>query len=276
MANKVRSKRIRWGDRDKYFGPFTYSKDNSYKPYAIVLGSGDDEDRQGCRLRLSGLGHTLILALPQLIKPWRKKVVPGWDKKTIQRLGRDWYWDTHEREYGFSYSDGFLNVPLGRQTHDSSTEQCWSMFLPWTQWRHVRRSLYGLKGEHYWDEPKGGYRLGLETYQKNQGIINACPSQKFSFRDYDGELLTARTRIEEREWKFGEGSFKWLSIFCRPKISRSLDIKFSGETGKRKGSWKGGTLGHSITLLPDELHEAAFRRYCTEHNMTFINDESHG
>ena len=25
---------------------------------------------------------------------------------------------------------------------------------------------------------------------------------------------------------------------------------------------KGGTVGHSIDMLPGELHEAAFRRYC--------------
>lgn len=34
--------------------------------------------------------------------------------------------------------------------------------------------------------------------------------------------------------------------------------------GPEKGSWKGGTIGHSIEMLPDELHEAAFRRYCDQ------------
>lgn len=37
----------------------------------------------------------------------------------------------------------------------------------------------------------------------------------------------------------------------------------------RKGSWKGGTIGHSIEMPPGELHADAFRRYCAEHNMTF-------
>jgi len=91
-----------------------------------------------------------------------------------------------------------------------------------------------------------------------------------AFRDFDGEELTATTHISEHEWHFGEGQFKWLSLFRRPKISRSLDISFSGETGRRKGSWKGGTTGHSIEMLPGELHYAAFQRYCAEHQMTFI------
>jgi hypothetical protein len=49
-----------------------------------------------------------------------------------------------------------------------------------------------------------------------------------------------------------------------------LDIRFSEETGRRKGSWKGGTLGHGIDMLPGELHEAAFRRYCATHEMEFV------
>lgn len=75
-------------------------------------------------------------------------------------------------------------------------------------------------------------------------------------------LYAGPTHIEEREWKFGTGWFRWLSWFRKPKVSRSLDIRFSEEVGKDKGSWKGGKVGHGIDMLPGELHEAAFRRYC--------------
>ena len=262
----------RWSDNDRRLGPFIYARDRRWKPLAMVLASGDEEEdhRAGCKLRMSAFGHTLIVALPAIIKPWRRKVYPGaaWDAATVARLGRDWYWDTKPREYGFSYADGFLQVFLGRQTHDSSTTQQWSKFLPWTQWRHVRTSHYGLSGEHYWTEPKG-IRLGDGGWKERKAIEDACPSQTFAFKDFDGEALTVRTHIEEREWRFGEGWFKWLSVFRKPRVQRSLDLAFSGETGKRKGSWKGGTLGHSIEMLPGELHEAAFRRYCAEHQMTF-------
>lgn len=265
--------RYRWSDNDRYFGPFTYARDRKWRPIAVVLMSGDEEEqsRAGCKLRISAFGHTLLTALPAIIKPWRKKVYPGpdaWDAATVARLGRDWYWNTKPREYGFSYSDGFLQVYLGRQTDDSSTEQRWSKFLPWTQWRHVRHSLYGLSGEHYWTEPKG-IRLGDGDWEKRKAVEDACPSLTFAFKDFDGEALTARTRIEEREWHFGEGWFKWLSWFRKAKIIRSLDIEFSGETGRRKGSWKGGTLGHAINMEPGEMHEAAFRRYCAKHDMAF-------
>jgi hypothetical protein len=219
---------------------------------------------------MSGFGHTLIMALPPVVRPWRIRVTPkSWDAETIKRLGRDWYYDTHKREYGFSCSDGFVIAYLGRQTHDSTTTQSWCKHLPWTQWRHVRRSLYGLEGEHHWTEPKRSPSYWTDGgHEKCKAAEDSCPFRTFQFDDYDGERLSVRTVIEEREWLLGEGWFKWLSTFCKPKIVRSLDLQFSGETGERKGSWKGGTVGHAITMLPGELHEEAFRRYCDEHRLT--------
>ncbi len=267
----------RWSDSDKYVGPFTFARDRSYKHLAMMLSSGDHDDEHGrCRLRISIWGFTFIAALPQIIRPYREKVTAlGWDGATIERLGRDWYWQLDEREYGFSYHEGHLSLKLGRQTHDSSTTQSKGYFLPWTQWRFIRHSLYGLKGEHFWTEPK---RVVGEPYDFMARTIarDTCPSASFSFKDFDGEELTANTVVEEREWKFGEGYFKWLSLFRRKKIRRDLDIQFSGETGQRKGSWKGGTVGHSIEMRPGELHEEAFRRYCSEHGMTFIGAAADG
>lgn len=266
---------ISWSDEDRYFGPFTYALD-AHKGFAVYLGSGDGDEYPCCRLRLSIAGRTLIVALPPIIKPYREKVYPSiaWDEATVARLGRNWYWSVDGREYGFSIHEGYLNVRYGRQTHSSDTEQSRGWFVPWQAWRHVRRSFYGLSGElvdTIVSLPTA--RLSIEDrrslWEREAATADRCPTIAFPFRDFDGEELTAITRIEEREWRLGEGRWKWLSLFRRPKISRSLDIRFSGETGRRKGSWKGGTIGHSIEMLADELHEAAFRRYCDQHDMTF-------
>lgn len=260
----------RWSDNDHRVGPFIYARDRRYKSLSVMLDSGDWDERLGCRLRLSAFGHTFIVALPPVIKPWHEKVFPNWDVATVLRLGRNWYWNTEPREFGFHCAEGHFGLHFGRQSHDSRTERSKGWFLPWTQWRHVRHSFYDLTGELFWTEPTGDYRLGqqvdwntLHTAQQN------CPSQTFSFVDYDGEKLSASTRIEEREWHFGEGWFKWLSWFRAPKIHRTLDIHFSGETGRRKGSWKGGTIGTGIDMRPGEFHQGAFRRYCAENNMEF-------
>lgn len=253
---------MRWGDNDKYFWIFTLSKNSKgYNPIAFELESVGEGRR--AKLRISLFGYTVLAPLPNIIPPWRERhdyVHDGIAK---------FYYDVFSREYGFSYENGFLRFSYGPQTHDSSTTASKGYFLPWTQWRHVRESLYDLKGECYCDLPD--YR-GLRAYAPREALKNSCPSVTFSFKDYDGEELTARTRIEEREWLRGEGWFKWLSAFYRPKIRRALDISFSGETGREKGSWKGGTIGSGIDMLPGELHEAAFKRYCAEHQMQFIGE----
>jgi hypothetical protein len=257
---------VRWGDDDRYFGPFTWAKGHHH--WAVILKSrGDDDVESGvCYLRISVRRTTLIIALPGIVRPWREKVYPKWDAETIQRLGRDWYWNVIPRSYGFSVNEGHLSVHYGRDSMDSETEQRWGCFLPWTQWRHVRHSLHGLRGELFWNEPKGkDWRAYFDAKEK-------CPRVRFAFSDYDGEQLVATTLIEEREWLFGTGWFKWLSWFRGPKIRRSLDISFSGETGPEKGSWKGGTVGTSINMLPGEGHESAFKRYCgEEHRSKYRN-----
>ena len=264
--------RRRWGDNDHYFGPFTFAFRERWRHFAVVLASGGDE-YPGCYLRISAFGNTMIAGLPRILKPhvsWVDLSNQEWAKPGPD--GRKVYTQTDSREYGFILSDGHLSVKLGRQTHDSSTTQDWGCFLPWTQWRHVRRSFYGLSGEHVATLPDSGksYRLDPGRWERERAIADATPTIAFEFDDFDGERIIATTKIEEREWRLGTGWFKWLSLFRRPKIGRSLDISFSKETGRRKGSWKGGTIGHSIEMLPNELHEAAFRRYCSKREMTFV------
>lgn len=199
----------RWGDNDKHIGPFTFARD-TWKPIVAELCSGHDE-YGGCHLRLSAWGFTLITELPAIIKPSRIWVDTSryeWAKASESKG----YWDEHPRVYGFTLNDGHLSVGLGRQTHDSSTEQRWSCFLPWTQWRFVRHSFYGLHGEHVATLPDAGksYLADLARFDRERAIENSTPSLTFAFKDFDGEALTAKTIIEEREWKLGEGWFKWL------------------------------------------------------------------
>ena len=259
---------VRWGDNDRYFGPFTFSFSDHYRTFAICLRSSDDEGRKAT-FRISVGRFSFISVVPKwLVRPERKKVYAKyWSPDDIKRLGRDWYWSITPREYGIRITDGHLNIEYGRVTHDSSTEQRWGYFLPWTQWRHVRHSYYDLEGNHFADQVERWHSSGLNgrpTYEDFKRIEESVPTQRFVFWDFDGEALVVTTRIEEREWRFGTGWFKWLSLFRRAKISRYLNLTFSGETGREKGSWKGGTIGTSIEMLPGELHEAAFKRYCEQ------------
>lgn len=250
-------------DNDKHIGPITIGR-SGWNPWRLVFstGGGDDEDRRNS-LTFYAFGWVARVWLPTKLAPWKQWVPTGhyaWAKSPDAG-----YWDTHSREYGFCLHEGHLQVFLGPQTHDSVTTRSWSCFLPWTQWRHIRRSMFDNNGKHFWTEwsrPRG-FKF-RDQWAAEQAVKDACPSVAFEVEDHDGEHIVATTRIEEREWRFGEKWCRWLSIFRRAKVRRSLDIEFSRETGTEKGSWKGGLIGTSIEMRPEELHEAAFRRYCDQ------------
>lgn len=263
-------KAIRWSDNDRYLGPFTYAP-SDYDLWALMLGSGNDEYPH-CRIRISAFRRTLICRLPAIIKPYKEWVDTSkydWNK---DKTGIQGYWDTHKREYGFSYSDKALHIHYGAQTNCWPGEKSKVFFIPWLSWRHVRTSHYDTNGNLYYTEPKTKIGLGDNSWRDRQDIIDSCPTVSFLFKDFDGTEIIAITTIQEREWHFGEGKFKWLSWFKKPMIRRSLDIRFSSEVGPEKGSWKGGTIGHSIEMEPGELHEKAFKRYCEkEHRSKYRN-----
>jgi len=227
-----------------------------WRPLRLVWSSGGGTDNgDEARNALTGyaFGWAASVSVPNLIQPLRI---------TVARLGRDWYYETHPREYGFCVSDGHLILYFGAQTDSSDTTQSWSCFLPWTQWRFVRHSFYGLGGEHLFDEDQS--LRGDGRFEQWREQRESVPKRTFEVEDMDGTRVAVTTFIEEREWRFGTGWFKWLGIFRRPQVLRSLDISFGSEVGPDKGSWKGGLVGHSIDTMPGELHEDAFRRYCEQ------------
>ena len=267
-------KTLEWTrENDHVWGPFLYARGKE-SASAIIVSSGDGDDYPGARLRLSLGGHTFLMALPSvLVPPQRRKVkATYWDEATIELMGRDWYWNTTERQFGISLYGGLLMFKFGRQTHDSSTDKSAGFFLPWTQWRFIRRSFYDADGALLRTFARGATKLGDPSWPDEYAFSQSVPTVDFEFEDFDGERITAKTNIEEREWRFGSGWFRWLSWFRPAKIVRSLNLEFSSEVGKRKGSWKGGTTGHSVDMRAGETVEQSFRRYCVERGLAFITE----
>jgi len=263
----LKGKRRRWSGHDRHFGPFTWSRNSdSWKPVGIVLDSGDDEDT--AHIRIQVYVGVLIIETPGLLAPWRRWVDTSRHSWSLPNGG---YWDVHHRCYGIQCaSDGFLQVFLGPQTHDSRTTKSWCTHLPWTQWRFIRMSMYDTAGAHFWTQLDSERGKGINSYDAQHQAKLDVPKVTFRCIDYDGAEIVATTHIEEREWKRGERWCSWLSLFYRPLVKRSLAIEYSAEVGPRKGSWKGGTIGTSINMLPGELHDDAFIRHCVKEGLTYM------
>lgn len=270
-------KAICWAgrERDHYFGPFTFTRSDRYRCIGIMLGSGDGDEDNGCRMRVELHWFTLHIALPPILQPWRRwhDITTEPTRSQIIAQGRKpGYWDSQRREYGFTAAEGALHWHYGPQTHDSETtkSKCW--FFPWREHRMVRRTLYDTDGALFAHIPqKPRYRDWRHRWDVERALTDACPVKRFEFADFDGERIIATCRIEEREWARGKGLFRLFYLF-RNKVSRTFDVRFSAEVGKHKGSWKGGTIGHSGDIATGETLEAAFLRYCEREGHTFIGE----
>lgn len=256
-------KNRRYSDTNWYWWPFTLSKTDIYRVVGIELNSGSDEDHAGdCYFRLFLGRYVLTVELPHIIKDYTERHhAKSWNAETVKRMGRDWYDVHYAREYSIIFTgNGAIHTYYGPDTGDSRTTKNKVFMLPWRNWRHVRYSLYDKNGKHFWTERDGD----KTAWDAKNAVKQALSKVYFLIEDYDGEVITATTHIEEREWRFGTGLFSWLSAFMGPKIRRDLSIDFSEEVGKEKGSWKGGTLGHGIEMLANESHVEAFERYCQQ------------
>lgn len=230
-------------DNDKNYGLFTLAKWKGR--FEASLNGGNSEDPEN-HLLFVAFGRALRIRIPTVMKPFGK-------------------YQEYRREFGISLCEmgngyDFVQVHYGPVTHDSSTEKSWCKHLPWKQWDCVRNSVYSPDGKHFASEKRCGDRNFFEFMK----IKETCPTERFDFVDFDGQRIVATCMIEEREWHRGEGWFKWLKWFYPAKIRRSLDIKFNSEVGPDKGSWKGGTTGHGIEMLPSETTRQAFQRYCAK------------
>jgi hypothetical protein len=63
----------------------------------------------------------------------------------------------------------------------------------------------------------------------------------------------ATCTIERRKWH--RKWFPWLT-----QQIDVIDIEFNEEVGERSGSWKGGTIGCSFEMKPDDTIKTALQR----------------
>ena len=131
---------------------------------------------------------------------------------------------------------------------------CWGkkrrhIDLPWAlQW--VRTSTKMKDGYDWFHETK---KNKLEWKNNLIGCYDWLEENKYKethpyVDNYDKSTVNATLSIVEREWR--PRWFKWTNIFS--KISKTIDVDFDKEVGKKKGSWKGGVLGCGYEMKKGE------------------------
>jgi hypothetical protein len=140
-----------------------------------------------------------------------------------------WFWYSKDEgqcsghQYGFHFYHDMLWIRYGKDK-GKRTDPHITVYMPW-HWRHIEHKILGEKTRH-------GYTYTLKNGQVQHRIATINP--------------------EQRTWKRW-----WLP---HTMVIKSIEIAFDDEVGERTGSWKGGTVGCSHEMLPDETPAQTLRR----------------
>ena len=146
-------------------------------------------------------------------------------------------------KWGIAIHNNTVWIYKGGKGNFKGGNKWWTWYIPFITMDWVRTSI--LLNDDTWEHETKGNKKDFykdEWKQKQK-------SWTYDYIDkYDGEIIPTTIYVDEREWR--PKWLKWTSLFA--KTRRTIDVHFSKECGKRKGSWKGGTLGCGYELLPNE------------------------
>lgn len=190
-----------------------------------------------------------LIATPVLLcyTPFGLALIPflffGWGKLYIHLPIRTGIEDCDSASWGFSYHSNKIWIYIGGGGNFEGGRKWKTITMPWDlTW--VRTST--LTNDGWFHETKsnrldwGGSGIGsFEWLELNKW------KETHEYTDkHDGTKVNATISVKEREWR--PLWFMWTKLFS--KTVRSIDVEFDQEVGKRKGSWKGGTLGCGYDL----------------------------
>lgn len=250
-----------------FFRLTEYAK-SDYWSFAFSLSNPGEYYESGdfktnyCNLHFAIAGHSWWFRVPELFKP-RKKWVDT-SKYEWSKSPAGGYWDYIKREYGIIIAEDAIHVRYGIQpgswssTDKKNSDHTKVIWIPWKNLTYIHEEFFTPEWSSYTIIAN---KRGNIDWEEERSVKENVPKIKFKFNDFDGEEIIATCYISKRMWRHGIGWCKWLGYIRKPLIKYSLDLEFSKETGYNKGSWKGGTMGHSVELAYGEDPLEAFKRY---------------
>lgn len=148
--------------------------------------------------------------------------------------------------YGVYYFENSLVFKLGHFNKH--------FYMPWDYTWH--RTSY-MKKDSTWEHETRPSRLNSpsKNFYDDDVWKNILWRRVYPYT-CNGDEVAATVKVSEMEWR--PRATKRFPIF--QKIRKSIDVSFSSEVGKRKGSYKGGTTGCGYNMLKGESPLACLRR----------------
>lgn len=155
-------------------------------------------------------------------------------------------------DYGFAIHDGIFWIHIGGD-YDESIGQVQGR--QWISW-NLPFFSYQFDGHCIVSKDFDWVKMdnGLRSWDfKKDGAYIETHSYTYTLESGEVQHRIATCSIEKRKWHR-----KWFPFLT--KVRQEIDIDFSDEVGERTGSWKGGTMGCSYEMLPNDTIETCLRR----------------
>lgn len=147
-------------------------------------------------------------------------------------------------KWGIAIHNNTFWIYRGGEGNFAGGNKWWTWNIPFISYDWVRTSI--LLKDDTWAHSTVKNR---KSFYKDEWKEKK-KSWTYDYTDsFDGSVIPTVIYVDEREWR--PKWLKWTGLF--KFVKTSIDIEFSKECGKEKGSWKGGTLGCNYPLLPNEL-----------------------
>jgi len=154
-----------------------------------------------------------------------------------------WTDECDSPKWGIAIHNNTFWLHKGGEGNMNGGSKWWTWNIPFLTKDWVRTSI--LLKDDTWEHEYP--RQSKDFYEDKWKTL--IKYWQYDYTDkYDGEVIPTTICVEEREWR--PKWLKWTKLFNT--VDSSINIDFSKECGKEKGSWKGGTLGCGYSLLPNE------------------------
>ena len=159
-------------------------------------------------------------------------------------------------QYGIAIHNDIFWIYRGGKGNNHGGNKWWTWDLPFFTLNHVRHEVEcNIDGQIKLVPAKSLETTGKDYIPlKDNKLVNI---HKYDYTDsYDNMVIPCVYWVEEREWRP-----KWLTWTSKfKKVRKYIEIEFSDEVGKKKGSWKGGCIGCSYDMLENETPEQCIKR----------------
>lgn len=163
----------------------------------------------------------------------------------------EWTDECDPPKWGVAVHNNTIWIYRGGKGNMKGGNKWWTWEIPFLTKKWVRTSILLNDGSWEHETPGNNKRFYDDEWKEKQ------MSWEYDYTDsYDGEIIPTKIYVEEREWR--PKWLTWTTLFSYKR--RTIDVHFSKECGKRKGSWKGGTIGCGYDMLPNEEPLDCLRR----------------